>query len=141
MRLQLNEKKSKGSQTRLMGWYCNRNRLEGRTWLHIIVTLWLCFLLFDWLSFGEGVLVWNWTSKIKGCKNFGLRWTRGLRGLENWKISVDIVCVSSLSVSADFTKKLHTDHFEGTQHKSRIVSLSVLWLPSLPQYRLAMISN
>ena len=32
----------------------------------------------------------------RGWKNFGHRWTRGLGGLENWKIFMDVICVSSL---------------------------------------------
>ena len=31
-------------------------------------------------------------------KNFGRRWTRGVLGLENWIIFMDVICVSSLNV-------------------------------------------
>ena len=34
-------------------------------------------------------------------KNFGRRWRRGLGGLENWTIFLDIICVSSLSRGID----------------------------------------
>ena len=31
-------------------------------------------------------------------KNFGLRWTRGMRGLENWTTFMNVICASSLTV-------------------------------------------
>ena len=31
-----------------------KSRSEGKTWYHMIIILGLCFLLIDWLSFGEG---------------------------------------------------------------------------------------
>ena len=33
----------------------------------------------------------------KGWKNFGRSWTRGLMGLENWTIFMDVIFVSFLS--------------------------------------------
>ena len=35
-------------------------------------------------------------AKSRGWKNVGRRWTRGVRGLENWTIFKDVICVSSL---------------------------------------------
>ena len=35
-------------------------------------------------------------SRSRAWKNFGLRWTRGVGGLENWTIFVDVIYVSSL---------------------------------------------
>ena len=34
--------------------------------------------------------------RSRGWKNFECRWTRGVLGLENWKIFLDVICVSSL---------------------------------------------
>ena len=34
------------------------------------VILGLCFIWINWLPFGEGSFVWNWTSKIKGLNDF-----------------------------------------------------------------------
>ena len=81
---QLNEKKSMESQTRLISWYWK----QKTTWRKDLITynshLGLCFLLIDWLSFGEGGsgggggsggsgggggegwFAWNWMSKVKG---------------------------------------------------------------------------
>ena len=36
--------------------------------------------------------------RSRGWKNFGCSWTRGMGGLENWTIFMDVICVSSLIV-------------------------------------------
>ena len=71
---------------------------------NIILIIGLCFLLIDWLSFGErdrdearskldvqgqGVEEFRW-------KNEECSWTRGVGDLENWTIFMDVMCVSSL---------------------------------------------
>ena len=76
VKLQLNEKKSQESQTRLMSWYWKRKP----TWRkHVIIyNSHSCTVFsFNWLviilSFGEevgGEVVWNWTSKVKSMKEF-----------------------------------------------------------------------
>ena len=35
--------------------------------------------------------------KSRRWNNFRSRWPRGLRGLENWTIFMDVICVSSLA--------------------------------------------
>ena len=66
---------------------------------HIIVILGLCFFLIDWLSFGEGgSLIEIGRPRLKGWRNFGCRWTRGVGGLANWTIFLDAICVSSLAL-------------------------------------------
>ena len=97
MKLKLNEKKSKESQTRL-----NELPLKTKTDLkegpdNITVLVGLCFLLIDGFSFREGGSFEIGRSKLRGWKNFGRKWTRGVGGLENWTIFMDVVCVSSLT--------------------------------------------
>ena len=104
MRLQLNEKKSKGSQTRWLSWYWKRKP----TWRKDLITYksypWI-ILFFNWF-----VIIWKeWggggsqgsfeigRSRSRGRKNSGRRWTRGLGGPENWTIFMDVMCVSSLN--------------------------------------------
>lgn len=36
--------------------------------------------------------------RSRGWKTFGRRWTRGMRGLENWTTFMNVICVSSLTV-------------------------------------------
>ena len=36
--------------------------------------------------------------RSRGWKNIERRWKRGLGGLENWTIFIDIICASSLSL-------------------------------------------
>ena len=76
VRLQLNEKKSKKSQTRLMSWYWK----QKLTWSKDLITcnshLWIMFFFFliNWLSFGEEV----GSFEVGRPKSRG--WTRG-RGI------------------------------------------------------------
>ena len=37
---------------------------------------------------------------LSGWKNFARGWTRGLGGLENWPIFMDLMCVSTLTYEA-----------------------------------------
>ena len=57
----------------------NKNRPEGKTWYHIIVILGLCFLLIDWLSFGE-------EKRGEGQGGGRILDVAGLRGWESWKL-------------------------------------------------------
>ena len=79
VRLQLNENKSQGSQTRLMRWYWKRKS----TWRKDLITYnshpWIV-LSFNWL-----VIIWK-----------GGEGTRGVGGPENCKIFMDVIYVSSL---------------------------------------------
>ena len=43
--------------------------------------------------------------RSRGWINFGRRWTRGVRGLENWTIFMDVICVSSLMTLAKYKQK------------------------------------
>ena len=66
----------------------------------MIVVLGLCCLLIDWLPSENGS--WGGSFEIgrprsTRWKNFGRRWKKGLRGLENWIIFMEVICVSSLS--------------------------------------------
>ena len=68
----VNGKKSKKSQTRLMGWYWRRKP----TWRKDLITFnshpWTIFS-FNWLVIiWRGVVIWNWTCKVKGMKKI---WT------------------------------------------------------------------
>ena len=69
----------------------------------------LCFLLIDWLSFGErqgagGESFETGGSSSRGWKNFGRRGARGVGGLENWTIFTDVIRVPSLTRSLHFFK-------------------------------------
>ena len=55
---------------------------------------------FNWLSFGEGGSFEIRRARSRGWKNFGRRWTRGVVGLENWRIFMDVICVSFLKFFA-----------------------------------------
>ena len=97
VRFQPNEKKSKE-------WVDTENASQpkGWTWWHITVILGLCFLLIDWLSFGEvgGGSFEILRPRSKGWKDFGCRRTRALGGgggLEDCSIFMDVICVSSLT--------------------------------------------
>ena len=79
VRLQLNEKKSEGSQTRLMSWYWKRKP----TWKKDLIYNshpWI-MLFFNWL-----VIIWKGREdsletgrpRSRGWKNFGRRWKRGV---------------------------------------------------------------
>ena len=79
----------------------------------MIVILGLCFLLIDWLSFGEGGGGWGIRLKLDvqgqgggGIRNFGLSWTMGLWGLGNWTVFMDVICVSFLNLFIYL--KIHT---------------------------------
>ena len=72
VRLQLNVKNSKESQTRLMSWYWKRKP----TWREDLITCnshpWIMFF-FNWLVIiWRGVFIWYWTSKVKEVEEF---WT------------------------------------------------------------------
>ena len=43
--------------------------------------------------------------RSRGRKNFGRRWTRGVRGLENWTIFMDVIYVLSLMTLAKYKQK------------------------------------
>ena len=81
VRLQLNEKKSKESQTRLISWYWKRKP----TWRKDLITYnshpWIMFFPFIWLvifwSEGRG-FAWNWTSMVKGLEEFWMRMDKGV---------------------------------------------------------------
>ena len=61
-------------------------------------------LLIDWLSFeGEGGSFEIGCPGSRGWKNSGHRWTRGVGGLENWTIFVDVIFVSSHKVNLNMT--------------------------------------
>ena len=98
VRLQLNEKKSKESQIRLMSWHW-----KGKpTWRKDLITynshLSIMFS-FNWLVIiwrGGWGFVWVWTSRSSGWKNFGRRSTRGVGSLENWTVFMDVIYASFL---------------------------------------------
>ena len=102
VKLQLNEKKSKESQTRLMCWYWKRRP----TWRKHLITCdshsWIMFSLTDWLYFiiwsgGEGRGLFQiGHPRSRVWKNYWRRWTRGMGDLENWTIFMDVIYVSSL---------------------------------------------
>ena len=78
VRLQLNEKKSKESQTRLMGWYWKRKP----TWRKDLITYnshpWIMFS-FNWLAIiWIGALSEIGRPKSRAWKNFGRRRARGV---------------------------------------------------------------
>ena len=99
VRFQLNEKKSKESQTRLISWYWKRKP----TWRKDLITYNShpsIMFFFNWL-----VIIWREREggRLKldvqgqeGGRIFGRRWTRGVGGLKNWTIFMDVICVSSL---------------------------------------------
>ena len=89
VRYQLNEKKSKESQTRLMSWYWKRKL----TWKKDLITYnshpWIMYS-FNWLVIiwrgeeGGGVLSFEIRHpRSTGWRNFGRKWTRGW---ESWKL-------------------------------------------------------
>ena len=58
---------------------------------------------FNWLKFGEGLgggggggVFEIGYPRSGGSKNFGCSWTRGMEGLENWTIFMEVICVSPL---------------------------------------------
>ena len=85
VRLQLNVKNSKESQTRLMSWYWKRKP----TWREDLITCnshpWIMFF-FNWL-----VIIWRGCSfdigrrRSRRWKNFGRGWTMGVGG-GSWKL-------------------------------------------------------
>ena len=82
-----------------MSWYWKRKP----TWRKDLITCnshsWIMFS-FKWLVIiWRGGLVWNWRPRSRRGKNFVRRWTRVLRGLENWTIFMDVICVSPLTSS------------------------------------------
>ena len=96
MRLQLNEKKSKKSQTRLMSWYWKP------TWTKDLIRYnihpWIMFF-FNWL-----VIIWRERAVrlklyVQGQGGDRILDVDGQGGgtLENWTIFMDVICVSSLT--------------------------------------------
>ena len=83
MRFLLNEKKSKEIQTILIKLVLKTKAdlKEGPD--NIIVVFGLSFLLVDWLSFGEGSSFEFERPRSRSWKNFGRRWTRGMKSLKN----------------------------------------------------------
>ena len=54
-------------------------------------------------------------SRSREWKKFGRRWTRGMRGLENFKIFMDVICVLSLRLTSKFMTS-HTGQQIITMH-------------------------
>ena len=50
-----------------------------------------------WFSFREEGSFEIGRATSRGWKKFGRRWTRGVGGLENWTIFIDVICLSSLT--------------------------------------------
>ena len=103
VRLQLNEKKSKESQTRLMRWYWKRkrtwrmeqitcNRYNSHPWI-MFTFIWLIII---WSGRGGGCPFKIVRPRTRSWKNFGRRWTREVGDLANWTFFLYIICVSSL---------------------------------------------
>ena len=99
VRLQLDEKKSKESQTRLMSWYWK----QKPTWRKGVITNnshpWIMFS-FNWLA-----IVWREGVRLKldvqgqGVGSIlDVNGQGGVRSLKNWIIFMDVICVSSLKV-------------------------------------------
>ena len=84
LRLQLNEKTWKESQTWLMSLYWKRKPI----WRKDLIT----YNSYPWIMFSSKwlVIIWrggfvcNWTSKSRGWNNFGRGWTRVVGG--SWKL-------------------------------------------------------
>ena len=63
-------------------------------------------------SFNRLVIIWRrrrdsleiGRPRSRGSKNFGRRWTRGVGGLENWTIFMDVICVLFLNENAGLIK-------------------------------------
>ena len=84
MKQQLNKKKSKESQTKLMSWYWKRKSSRRKDLIKYNSHPWIMFFLIDWLSFEkDGGFVWNWTSKVKGVEEF---WTYMNKGGASRKV-------------------------------------------------------
>ena len=80
--------------------------------------MFLWFLLIDCLSYGEEGGGWGGSFGIgrprsRGWKNFGPRGTRGFRGLKNWTIFMDVMCV--LSLKSNVTNRMHDPPFTLTK--------------------------
>ena len=99
VRLQLNEKKSKESQTRLMSWYWKRKP----TWRKDLITYnshpWKLF------SFNGLTIIWREGARLKldvqgqgGGGILDVDGQRGWGGIENWTIFMDIIFVSSFNL-------------------------------------------
>ena len=50
---------------------------------------------------GKGVSFDIGRPRSRGWKNFGCGWIRGVGGLENWTIFMDVICISSLIEKVD----------------------------------------
>ena len=103
VRLQLNEKKSKESKTRLMGWYWKANLKEGRIICNKVVILGLRFLLIHWLSYGEGALFKTGRPRSRGWKNFDVNGPGRWGVLKNGQFMYAI-CASSLKFIKEITE-------------------------------------
>ena len=75
----------------------NESRPEGKTWHYIIVTLGLCFLLFNWEELGQG----GGHLKLAIQRQEGRRILdvagQGGGGPENCTIFIDVICVLCLA--------------------------------------------
>ena len=61
--------------------------------------------------------------RSKGSKNIGRRWTRGMGGLENWTIFMDVIRVSSLILLPLFSaENILNSRLESTKWQLNIVS-------------------
>ena len=84
VRLQLSEKKSKESQTRLISWYWKWKPTSRKHLITYNIHLWIMFS-YNWL-----VIIWRGgsfvieCSRSRGWKNFRRRWTWGEGG--SWKL-------------------------------------------------------
>ena len=107
VRLQLNEKKSKESQIRLMSW-CWKLK---PTWRKDLISYnshpWIMCVLFSLFVYHlERGVVWNWTPKIKGVGECWSQMDKRVGGLENWTIFMDVICLSSLKLPSHQTLEL-----------------------------------
>ena len=58
----------------------------------------------------EGGLLEIGRPRSRESKNLGPRWTRGVGGLENWAIFMDVICLSSLTENRNIITNLY-HHF------------------------------
>ena len=76
VRLQLNENKSKESQTTLMSWYWKQKPTWRKDLIIYNTDPWICFLLIDGYHLQRGSSFEIGRARSRGWKNFGRRWTR-----------------------------------------------------------------
>ena len=92
------------SQTKLMSWYWEQKLTWGKDLITCNVHPWIMFsfnwLVIIWRWFVEGGgrgVIWNWTLKVKWVEEFWTQLDKGLGGLENFPIFMDVICVSSIT--------------------------------------------